>query len=99
MKLHYMIASFIILLIYQTACAAENRITVIEPNSVSSCSYIGTIEGPSGYRMVGAPPVTGNFKTQAMAKASKMGATHISWAQQENLLSETIVANVYNCNN
>jgi hypothetical protein len=67
-----------------------------EVDMVKDCRLLGSIEGPSSYRMWGTP-FMGNFKSEALAKAEKMGATHVWFTTVNDSIGSTAVVKAYTC--
>lgn len=89
-----------IFLLSNTALAIEESTIVVDYNkiNVQACQQIETLEGPTGYRMMGPPEVLGSFKDKVRKKAEDIGATHIVWSYVESGLERQIYGKVYNCN-
>lgn len=76
----------------------SSLISLSRTETMGQCQKIETYQGPTGYRMVGAPPVMGSFKMDTMNKAKAMGATHIRWAHDNNGLGTSVSGEAYVCN-
>lgn len=97
----YLIWIISILLISNTALAIEETIVLVDynKNDVQACQEIETLQGPTGYRMVGPPSAMAKFKASVKEEAESTGATHIVWSYVDSGLERTLYGKVYNCNN
>lgn len=92
---------FVVSLLLLSGCAGvvgepSPVIEVGDAYMVKGCQFLGSIEGPSSYRMWGTPYM-GNFKNEALAKAEKMGATHVRFTTVDSDLGSTAIVKAYKC--
>lgn len=66
---------------------------------VERCTYVDDIVGSSGWYGMFATQGIENARAEALAKAAKVGATHIVWQQPVVVYGSTSVAGkAYRCN-
>ena len=87
---------FFVSVLLLSGCAGSPLIQVGDARDVKDCQLLKTFSGPTSYRMWGTP-YTGNFTSEAMEKAEKMGATHTHLTTEDSSIGSTIVLNAYKC--
>lgn len=76
--------------------AAEN-VRVSDQSDVSGCTFLGTVQGSSGFGNLAASTGMHNARVEAQDKAAEMGATNIVWKNIHGGYSPYAVANAYRC--
>lgn len=74
-------------------------ISVVRESTVENCSFLGKIEGSSGYgKNVGWQPLA---KSSALHRAEKLGASHVVWERMDRVgvFNGRAIARAYSCSN
>lgn len=80
-----------------TLSTAAERVRVSDQADVSRCTFLGTVQGSSGFGNLAASTGMHNARVEAQNKAAKMGATNIVWKNIHGGYSPYAVANAYRC--
>lgn len=91
-----------VLVILLAGCAttpspAAQNIMDADHSMVSSCKFIGSVSGSSGWGNLAASTGISNAKNEARAQAAKLGATHIVWLSVMGGYSPNVSGNAYKC--
>ena len=68
-----------------------------DPKDVVSCKLLGAVEGSSGWGNIAASAGMENAKTEALERASQLGATHIVWTNIAGGYAPYATAKAYRC--
>lgn len=64
---------------------------------VSSCKYLGEVQGSSGWGNLAASAGMENAKTEARENAARLGATHILWNAIAGGYAPYVSGKAYKC--
>jgi hypothetical protein len=64
---------------------------------VTSCKYVGEVQGSSGWGNLAASAGMENAKNEARENAAKLGATHIVWGNIAGGYSPYVSGKAYKC--
>lgn len=73
--------------------------SVARESTVENCSFLGKIEGSSGYgKNAGWQPLA---KSSALHRAEKLGASHVVWERMHRVgaFNGRAIARAYSCSN
>jgi len=77
--------------------AAAARVQEADAQMVSSCKYLGEVQGSSGWGNLAASAGMENAKTEARENAAKLGASHILWNAIAGGYAPYVSGKAYKC--
>jgi hypothetical protein len=92
------VAAFTLAACATTLSTDARRIIPADEKMVAGCTFVGDVQGSSGWGNAVATTGMENAKNEALEKAAAFGATHILWTNVTGGYSPYAHGRAYKCN-